>query len=168
MLPTNFIYGILLLFFVLSFSYTLDVQGYDQNATKKWWTDSVSALEPFQNQLEAFEGGAPLIDLSKQDSSSVLMEYAPGKPAPTELYNKKPFHLLSDILEPVLEEGDMAPSCVTSRSCFATDTEAHLSKVGNYRQMTNNYKREYPDNCSAPRQDLVLNFYKAEPVHVSR
>ena len=157
MLPTNFIYGILLLFVILSCSYTLDVQGYDQNAMKKWWTDSASALEPFENQLQA-------IDLSQRDSSSVLMEYAPGRPAPTDLYNKKPYHLLEDVLGPVLEEGDMAPSCVTSRSCYATDTEAYLSKVGNYRQLTNNYKREYPDNCSAPRQEMVLNFYKAEPV----
>lgn len=165
MLPTNFIYGIILLFLVLSCSYTLDVQGYDQNATKKWWTDSASALEPFQNHLEAAK---PVIDLSNQDSSSILMEYAPGKPAPTDLYNKKPFHLLGDILEPIIEEGDMAPSCVNSRSCYATDTEAYLSKVGNYRQLTNNYKREYPDNCSAPRHEMVLNFYKADPVSASQ
>jgi len=166
MLPTNFIYGMILLFLVLSCSYTLDVQGYDQNATKKWWTDSASALEPFQNQLQQIS--QPLIDLSKQDSSSVLMEYAPGKPAPTDIYNKKPFHLLEDILEPALELGDMAPSCVNSRSCYATDTEVYLSKVGNYRQFTNNYKREYPDNCSALRQEFVLNFYKADPLSVSR
>lgn len=165
MLPTNFIYGILLLFLVMSCSYTLDVQGYDQNATRKWWTDSASALEPFENQLQASQ---PLIDLSKQDSSSVLMEYAPGKPAPTDIYNKKPFHLLEDRLEAALDDGDMSPSCVNSRSCYATDTEAYLSKVGNYRQLTNNYKREYPDNCSALRQELVLNFYKADPLSVSR
>jgi hypothetical protein len=32
-----------------------------------------------------------------------------------------------------------------------------------YAQRTNNYKHGYPDSCSAPNHDLVLDFYKENP-----
>jgi hypothetical protein len=51
-------------------------------------------------------------------------------------------------------------SCVNSRSCYATNFERTIEKTGNYNQLTNNYKRKYPDSCSSPLQELVLNFYK--------
>jgi hypothetical protein len=41
-----------------------------------------------------------------------------------------------------------------------------ISKTGTFRQMTNNFKRGYPDSCSAPYQELVLNFYKADPMAI--
>ena len=59
-------------------------------------------------------------------------------------------------------------SCVNSRSCYATDFDRMISKTGNFRQMTNNYKRGYPDSCSAPYQELVLNFYKADPMAIPK
>ena len=57
-------------------------------------------------------------------------------------------------------------SCVNSRSCYATNFERMVDKTGNFRQMTNNYKRNYPDSCSSPYQELVLNFYKADPMAI--
>lgn len=132
---------------------------------RRWWMDSAS---PFD--VEAFvgsskeKGKSPLLD--QDQKKDPIMEYAPGKPAPVDLYRDTPYHLLSDHLgQPRDQE---ALSRVNSRSCYAVDAEAYLSKVGNYRQLTNNYKREYPDDCSALRQELVLNFYKAEPISVSR
>lgn len=78
-----------------------------------------------------------------------------------DLYNNQPYHLLDDIFSPPRLKESL--SCVNSRSCYASDFENVLSKTGNFRQITNNYKREYPDNCSAPFQELTLNFYKVAP-----
>jgi len=59
-----------------------------------------------------------------------------------------------------------ALSCVNSRSCYATDFERMVEKTGTFRQLTNNYKRNYPDSCSGWQQELTLNFYKADPIPV--
>ena len=92
------------------------------------------------------------------DPAQDILDYLPNQPSPVDLENSQPYHLLSDIMgEPRVKE---SVSCVNSRSCYATDFERTIEKTGNYRQQTNNYKRKYPDNCSAPSQELVLNFYK--------
>jgi hypothetical protein len=90
-----------------------------------------------------------------------VMEFPPDSPAPADVYNNQPYHLLGDEIAPPRVTESI--SCVNSRSCYATDFERMVSKTGNYRQMTNNYKRGYPDSCSAPYQELILNFYKADP-----
>jgi len=88
----------------------------------------------------------------------MIMDYRPNQPSPVDLYNTQPYHLLNDIMEqPRLKE---SISCVDSRSCYATDFQRTIEKTGNFNQLTNNYKRKYPDSCSAPLQELVLNFYK--------
>ena len=98
-------------------------------------------------------------------SESPVLEFPPDTPSPADLYNTKPYHLLADEMShPRVNE---AISCVNSRSCYATDFERMLSKTGNFRQMTNNYQRGYPDSCSAPYQELVLNFYKADSIPLS-
>jgi hypothetical protein len=92
------------------------------------------------------------------DPTQDLLDYRPNQPSPVDLQNTQPYHLLSDIMEqPRIKE---SVSCVNSRSCYATDFERTIEKTGNYRQQTNNYKRKYPDSCSSPLQELVLNFYK--------
>lgn len=145
-----------------------DVKGYNVGVVqRRWWMDTAS---PFGQ--EGFQGSStnkvssPLLDQERDKKEDALLEYAPGKPAPVDLYRDAPYHMLSDVLDQPRDRESL--SCVNSRSCYAVDAEAHLSKVGNYRQLTNNYKREYPDDCSALRQELVLNFYKTEPVSVSR
>ena len=92
------------------------------------------------------------------DPAQDILDYLPNQPSPVDLENSQPYHLLSDIMgEPRVKE---SVSCVNSRSCYATDFERTIEKTGNYRQQTNNYKRKYPDSCSSPLQELVLNFYK--------
>ena len=54
-------------------------------------------------------------------------------------------------------------STVTTAGCYATDMEQHLSKVGNHRQLTNNYRRAGPDSCSAPWKELLFHFYEMTP-----
>ena len=97
-------------------------------------------------------------------NEGVIFEYPPDTPSPADVFNNQPYHLLSDEMEPPRINESI--SCVNSRSCYATDFERMISKTGNYRQMTNNYKRNYPDSCSAPYQELVLNFYKTEPMSI--
>lgn len=141
------VYGVLLLMIVVMGAYKLDVAGMNLSEGTKWWRDSVAPWEGFETR----ESGKKISKESEEGDN------APGMPAPVDLYSTAPYHLLADRFAPVEE----VLSCVNSRSCFATDAEAQLSRVGNYRQMTNNYKREYPDSCSAPRQELVMGFYQA-------
>jgi hypothetical protein len=100
----------------------------------------------------------------KLGTESVIMEFPPDSPGPADLYNNQPYHLLSDEMEPPRINETI--SCVNSRSCYATDFQRMVDKTGNFRQWTNNYKRNYPDSCSAPTQELVLNFYKTEPMPI--
>lgn len=100
----------------------------------------------------------------KLGDEGAVMEFPPDTPGPADLYNNQPYHLLADELAPPRVKETI--SCVNSRSCYATDFERMVSKTGNFRQMTNNYKRGYPDSCSAPYQELVLNFYKADPMPI--
>ena len=92
------------------------------------------------------------------DATQELLDYRPNQPSPVDLQNTQPYHLLSDIMGlPRLKE---SLSCVNSRSCYATDFQRTIEKTGNFRQLTNNYKRKYPDSCSGTEQELTLNFYK--------
>ena len=79
--------------------------------------------------------------------------------ADANLTNDQPYHLLQD------ERANATPmlSNVSTAGCYATDMEQHLSKVGNHRQLTNNYRRAGPDSCSAPWKELLFHFYKMTP-----
>jgi hypothetical protein len=102
---------------------------------------------------------------------------APAAPSPHEdigvnandkadanLTNNQPYHLLQD------ERANAKPmlSNVSTAGCYATDMEQHLSKVGNHRQLTNNYRRAGPDSCSAPWKELLFHFYEMTPFHLSK
>jgi hypothetical protein len=84
--------------------------------------------------------------------------------ADANLANDQPYHLLQD------ERANARPqlSTVTTAGCYATDMEQHLSKVGNHRQLTNNYRRAGPDSCSAPWKELLFHFYEMTPFHLSK
>ncbi len=79
--------------------------------------------------------------------------------ADANLTNDQPYHLLQD------ERANAKPqlSNVSTAGCYATDMEQHLSKVGNHRQLTNNYRRAGPDSCSAPWKELLFHFYEMTP-----
>lgn len=102
------------------------------------------------------------LKMSAQVPGNPLTNFPPNKPSPVDFGNRSNYMLLSDELEP-LESGI---SCVNSRSCFATDFDRLVEKTGNFRQFTNNYKRDYPDSCSSPYQELVLSFYKDKEIQV--
>lgn len=110
----------------------------------------------FYIKPEGFESQpAPLADVKELDTA--VLSYPPNGPSPANIENRQPYHLLNDIMAPSHDK-----KTVSSRSCYATDFVQTMEKTGNFRQMTNNYKRNYPDSCSGWNQELTLNFYQAK------
>lgn len=104
------------------------------------------------------KSGTPVIEIT-----DTLAPFTSNTPGPADIYNNTPYHLLSDEMPPPRAKESI--SCVNSRSCYATDFERAHDKTGNFAQVTNNYKRNYPDSCSAPYQELTLNYYKVNQVN---
>jgi len=106
----------------------------------------------FSNRLEGFESQpAPLTDVKESDTAVL----SPNGPSPANIDHRQPYHLLSDIMAPSRDK-----KSISSQSCYKTDFGPTMEKTGNFRQMTNNYKRNYPDSCSGWNQDLTMNFYQ--------
>ncbi len=114
-------------------------------ASPPWWSHlpAVGTSEGFQSE--------PLLP-----EHSPLLDFIPDGPSPTDLYNKQPYLLLED--EKKAAQNASTPA-VTAQRCYDADFTNEFSKVGTFRQMTNNYKHEYPDTCSALNKDLSMNFY---------
>ena len=130
---------------------------YGPTSQKNWWERPDWELfgYPTYSYWEAFanpknEMNDSLLLRKDAKGSSSVMEYPPDTPGPADLYNDQPYHLLSDMMSPPRTKESI--SCVNSRSCYATDFDRMVSKTGNFRQLTNNYKSGYPDSCSAPYQ----------------
>jgi len=105
-----------------------------------------------QEVIEAFVSKPPV-----EDSDMGEGNIRPGDP---ELANpREPYSLLKGWLKPL--DNPMYPS---AEKCHDVDFQVRLERTGNFRQMTNNYKRGDPDSCSGQTQDLTLAFYKTEPV----
>ncbi len=173
------IIALMILMSVNKSNYVNYVAPYAPKSQKKWFNRAgwerfgypyYSFWENFENLNDRpanvgaeSESQASLLS-RKLGNDGLVMEFPPDTPGPADLYNNQPYHLLANELSPPRKNETI--SCVNSRSCYATDFERMVSKTGNYRQMTNNYKRGYPDSCSAPYQELVLNFYKTEPMPI--
>ena len=182
----NILFDILLVLISLVISMSISkakfvnyVAPYARKSQKNWWKRAgwerfgypyYSYWENFENlndrPAEVAAESEDQVELlkSKIGNEGAVLEYPPDTPGPADLYNNQPYHLLGDEMPPPRVKETI--SCVNSRSCYAQDFERMVSKTGNYRQMTNNYKRGYPDSCSAPYQELVLNFYKADSMPV--
>jgi len=59
-------------------------------------------------------------------------------------------------------------SGLSAGDCAATDSTRQTELGGQYVQRTNNYRREYPDNCSAPLSDFVGGVYQPKKGGVGR
>ena len=115
----------------------------------------------FYRYTEGFKNAPSTIE---SDGTNPILEFVPDGPSPADVYDTQPYHLLSDIM--AVPRTKESISCVNSRNCYATDFSRMIEKTGTFRQMTNNYKRNYPDSCTAPTQELVLNFYKTDPMPI--
>ena len=156
------------LIIILAIVLTIDAAGftnyiahYAPKSQKGWWKQQGWERfgYPTYSYWETFDNPAPVNPEKKED---VILEFPPDTPSPTNLSSTVPYHLLED--EFAAPRQIESISNVNSRSCYAADFQRMVEKTGNYRQLTNNYKRGYPDSCSAPTQELVLNFYKADPI----
>ncbi len=78
-----------------------------------------------------------------------------GSPAKADASYK----LLSDVLGDKKTDGTL-----TAQTCYQSDFLEQSNKVGNYIQRTNNFHHGTPDNCSAPRTELVDSFYRNEKI----
>ncbi len=116
-------------------------------------------------RIEAFEGGSGSA-APKVDPEGATDSLSHGlSPDDAKLDSPRaPAALLGDTL-PVGEPGRfVSPSAA---ACYDADFQKRIEVTGNFRQLTNNYKRSTPDSCSAPTHELVLNFYKTEPLPFS-
>jgi hypothetical protein len=101
---------------------------------------------------EAFESISPSEEVKGSYVNTEVLS-----PAPAALKQpRKPYNLLEEL--PPAPRGSI--SCLNAACCAETDFEWRTNQTGNYLQRTNNYKREFPDNCSAPLTELNLAFYK--------
>lgn len=81
------------------------------------------------------------------------------EPDDVHLEPREPYNLLNGWLPPA--DKQMRP---TSKECYDVDFQKRLEPTGNYNQMTNNYKHGDPDSCSGLSHELVLGFYKTDPL----
>jgi hypothetical protein len=101
-----------------------------------------------QFALEGFEG-------QETPSPVGIQEETIGNPAQASLNTPlAPYSLLKDKLPLKNTKGNL-----TAESCYKADYRARKEPVGNYIQMTNNFRHETPDSCSAPLTEMVDSFY---------
>jgi hypothetical protein len=96
-----------------------------------------------------------------ENENENIMNYELNGPAATnKLYNLVPYHLLSDEYNSPSTPEKI--SDLNSQECYSTDFQKLIEKTGNFAQLTNNYKRQYPDSCSGTPHELVSSFYKVD------
>jgi len=133
-----------------------------QDGDSNYLAGNVNTEEKNASLFAESAGKGGDIKMSSPVAGDPLTNFPPNKPSPVDFGTRSNYMLLSDELEPL----DSGISCVNSRSCYAVDTDRLQEKTGNYRQLTNNYKRGYPDSCSSPYQELVLSFYKDDGLKI--
>ena len=127
-------------------------------AEQKRWFPRFGSYDPASRSygwpVEGFQSPARPATIRREEISLHMNDKADAN-----LTNDHPYHLLQD------ERANATPqlSTVPTAGCYNTDMEQHLSKVGNFRQMTNNYLRSGPDSCSAPWKELLFHFYETVP-----
>ena len=104
-------------------------------------------VEPFADKKEVV-GENPDINMNGMSPGTADL----AKP-------REPYSLLGNWLQ--LAD---TPLYKTAQGCHEVDFQTRLERTGNFRQLTNNYKRGDPDSCSAPIQDLTFAIYKNDPV----
>jgi hypothetical protein len=73
----------------------------------------------------------------------------------------KSYDLLDDWMTPKPEP--RVAGGPTAQKCYEVDWARGLERAGSYAQRTNNYQHGYPDSCSAPYHELILNYYEPKP-----
>ena len=93
-----------------------------------------------------------------------ILSFAPNGPAPVS-NRRDPYALLAD----EFKTDNLPPGSIgttNAKSCFMTDFGRLIERTGNFKQMTNNFEHGYPDSCSAPYHELILDVYKDKGLRV--
>ena len=139
MIPKNnaknylFVWGLVFLAILVVFR----TQSYNNPTVRR----ALERVEPFENASKFTDSVEKIENMNPAEDTSV------NKP-------REPYNLLLGVLP--LSTKKVAP---TSQRCYESDFQPRLEKGGNYRQLTNNYKRAAPDSCSGPLHEFVLSYY---------
>ena len=109
--------------------------------------------DPFSDFIE--NTGYPTQQLCQMPLTSPLPQLS-GPADATLNVPRSPYHLLGDYLAPAEER----PANLKSECAYIADGQRRIELTGSYGQITNNYKKEKPDNGSTLRRELSLSFYK--------
>jgi len=118
---------------------------------------NTNIVRPRLDRIEPFQGAAVNAKAVVENSVETIGRLEPD--VATINRPREPYNLLKDVLPASTQR--VSP---TSQRCYETDFQTRIEKTGDYRQLTNNYKRGTPDSCSSPSHEYVLSFYKAQPV----
>jgi hypothetical protein len=99
--------------------------------------------------------GYPTKQLCKMPLTTPLPQLSGPAEATLEV-PRTPYHLLGDYLEPAEER----LANLKSECAYVADGQTQLEVTGSYGQITNNYKKQKPDNGSTLLRELSLSFYK--------
>lgn len=121
------------------------------------WVGANPVLRERLNVKEPFVA-APAADAWK-DNEEAMPALSPADAALEKM--RAPYALLGDVLKPT---GDPSKPSLSAATCYDADFQKRLEKTGNYRQLTNNYRRGVPDSCSAPLHELVNKQYEVPVV----
>lgn len=72
---------------------------------------------------------------------------------------RDPYALLLGSMPVKAEASESKAGDLSASTCYATDYIAKNQMVGNYDQLTNNFKHKRPDSCSAPFTEMVNTIY---------
>lgn len=114
-------------------------------------------VRPRLEVQEAFQSGGGGAQPAEPLGESALADAALEK-------QRDPYLLIQDRLTPA--EGPKNPP-YTAQRCHEADFQARLERVGNYRQLTNNYMRDAPDSCLQAPEEMIQSFYKTDALPAS-
>jgi hypothetical protein len=122
----------------------VSAQGINSESLKRWLPSPESVM---RSNKDGSSGFGNILDSAGP--------YEPGIGKPFKSYDLLP----GGKPEPRVAIGP------TAEACYKTDWARNLEMSG-YEQITNNFQHKYPDSCTAPNHDLILDFYKETPAAV--
>ena len=106
-------------------------------------------------QMSKLQGREHYVDYVVPLSSSQLNKTVDGFLPDAAPFPEGQQALLKDFIPT-----EVGLTAFTAFDCAAVDRTRQTEIGGQYVQRTNNYKRDYPDNCSAPLTDFVGAIYR--------
>lgn len=107
-------------------------------------------VRPRLERIEAFQNKAAAP--SRVQATGIGESLVGGDPELAKA--REPYALLKDWF-PTTD----SPVYPDSAVCHKADFQTRLERTGNFRQLTNNYKRGSPDSCSGTRGEMNLGLY---------